>query len=111
MIPALVEWRSWLMIRSFLGHIFEHLAPHGIDPRKEGIMRFSLTLKESAFVWLCQAIGIHPSFIESLNYMVGHYAAFTDYSEDDQTPEMLREFCLYSPPDYHRRLTLPETSW
>lgn len=83
-----------LTFYSFLGHIFEHLAPHGIDPRKEGIMRFNLTLKESTFVWLCQAMGVHPLFIESLNYMVGHYAVFTHYSEDEKTPEVLRKFCI-----------------
>jgi hypothetical protein len=81
-----------LIALSFIGHIFEHLSMHGLDPRKEGIMRFNLTIKESAFAWLCQAMGVHPSFIESLNYMVGQYAVFTHYSEDEQTPEVLRKF-------------------
>lgn len=92
-----MDWITQLIFCSFLGHIFEHLAPHGIDPRNDGIMRFNLTLKESTFVWLCQTMEIHPSFIESLNYMVGHYAVFTKYAEDDRAPEILRESFLFSP--------------
>jgi len=32
-----------------------------------------------------------------LNYMVGHYAVFTKYAEDDRAPEILRESFLFSP--------------
>jgi hypothetical protein len=60
-------------------------------------MRFNLSLKESAFEWLFQAVGVHPSFIESLNYMVGQYAVFTTYSKDDKTPEVLRKFSCKLP--------------
>jgi hypothetical protein len=93
---------------SFIGHIFEHLSMHGLDPRKEGIMRFNLTIKESAFAWLCQVMGVHPSFIESLNYMVGQYAAFTHYSDDEQRPEVLRKLFLKT---CDRRLTFLKISW
>lgn len=55
-------------------------------------MRFTLGLKESAFEWLFQAVGVHPSFTESLNYMVGQYAVFTNYMDDEKTPEVLRKF-------------------
>jgi hypothetical protein len=91
----------------FIEYIFEHLSIHGHDPRKEGIMRFKLAIKESAFAWLCQAMGVHPSFIESLNYMVGQDAVFTHYSEDEQTPEVLRKFSK----DCGRKLTFLEISW
>ena len=59
-------------------------------------MRFSVGLKETVFVWLFQALNVHPNFIESLNYMVGQYAVFTNYSDDEKIPEVLHKLSCYS---------------
>lgn len=84
-------WRaSFSSLQSFLGHIFEHLS-QGHDPKKNGIMRFNVTLEESTFVWLMKVMRIHPSFIESLNYLIGHFAIFTSLSDDGKAPEFLRK--------------------
>ena len=92
--PCAGRYSTKLIAPSFLGHIFEHIG----RPKATGIMRFNVALAETAFVWLCQAMGIHPSFIESLNYLVGHFAVFTTYADDDKTAEYVRKSCLFHKP-------------
>lgn len=73
----------------YLSHIFEHQAPEGLDPRKRGLMRFTVGLSLENFQWLFEAMEVHPLFLECLHSHVGHLASYETFDDADGLPTHL----------------------
>ena len=82
----------------FLNHIFQHLAPNGLDPKKTGIMRFTIGLGEDALSWFFQYQGIHPMFLEALNSQL-HYAVYETLDQSGNVSHL--HLCVKLPPAGH----------
>lgn len=82
----------------FLSHIFEHLAPNGMDPKQSGIMRFSIGIGANALSWFFHHQEIHPMFLEALNSHVQHAL----YETLDQNSKLSHlHLCVKLPPAGH----------
>lgn len=81
----------------FMEHIFSHR--HTQDGRK-GDMRFRISLEQPTWIWLLEEMKVHPKFVESLYFLLGHYATFVTYEEDGKTPESFH-LLLKVPPAGH----------
>ena len=68
----------------FMEHIFSH---RYTQDGKKGDMRFRISLDKPTRIWLLEEMKIHPKFVESLYFLLGHYATFVTYEEDGQAPE------------------------
>lgn len=60
----------------FISHIFEHLSPEGTDPRKVGVMRFTVGISLDGLAWLFQHQKVHPALLESLHSQCGTFAVY-----------------------------------
>ena len=81
----------------FLEHIFSHR--HTRDGKK-GDMRFRISLDKPTWIWLLEEMKIHPKFVESLYFLLGHYATFVTYEEDGKAPESLHLLVKVPPAGY-----------
>ena len=86
-------------IMVFLPHIFEHLAPNGLDPRQQGTMRFSIGLSKSVFNRVMEAFQVHPLFLEALYSRVGQYGIVD--TADLGSDNSILHFIVKVPPAGH----------
>ncbi|CAF9931594.1 MAG: hypothetical protein GOMPHAMPRED_005971 [Gomphillus americanus] len=86
-------------IMVFLPHVFEHLAPNGLDPRQQGTMRFSIGLSKSVFDQVMEAFQIHPLFLEALYSRVGQYGIVD--TADLESGNSILHFIVKVPPAGH----------
>ena len=81
----------------FMENIFSHR--HTQDGKK-GDMRFRISLDKPTWIWLLEEMKIHFKFVESLYFLLGHYATFITYEEDGKEPESFH-LLLKVPPAGH----------
>ena len=61
----------------------EHIISHRhTQDGKKGDVRFRISLDKPTWFWLLAKMKLHPKIVESLYFLLGHYATFLTYEED-----------------------------